>query len=151
VIFGALISSKQNLLLIPHDRGKRNLYAILSDSFGKSGPYIPSSFYNNRTCKNTVKIKSLFSGMLTCFGCETKTGVVGIWLFSKVGLCSAISFKRSRRELSIDVAEHRSMLKIYQNTHYPRFSFIPKTGICFHCEAVFVNFQYNTSGPIIVV
>jgi len=36
-------------------------------------------------------------------------------LFFKVGLCSAISFNRSRRELSIiDVAENRSMLKNYQ-------------------------------------
>jgi len=42
------------------------------------------------------------------------------WLFFKIGICSAISFKRSRRELSFDVAEHRSTLKNYQNTHYPR-------------------------------
>ena len=53
------------------------------------------------------------------------------WLFFKIDLCSAISFKRSRRELSIDVAKHRSMLRKYRNTHYPRFSFIPKTGIAF--------------------
>ena len=33
------------------------------------------------------------------------------WLFFKIEQCSAISFKRSRRELSIDVAEHRSILK----------------------------------------
>jgi len=33
------------------------------------------------------------------------------WVFFKVGLCSAVSFKRSRRVLSIDVAEHRSILK----------------------------------------
>ena len=52
------------------------------------------------------------------------------WLFFKIGLRSAISFKRSRGELSIDVAEHRYMLKNSQNTHYPRFSFIPKT--CIH-------------------
>jgi len=43
-----------------------------------------------------------------------------------------MSFKRSRRELSIDVAEHRSMLKNHQNTHYTRFSFIPKTVIAPH-------------------
>jgi len=46
----------------------------------------------------------------------------------KRDLCSAISFKRSRRELFIDVAEHRSTLKNYISTHYPRFSFMP-TGI----------------------
>jgi len=40
---------------------------------------------------------------------------------------STISFERSRRELSIDVAENRSTLKIHRKTHYPRFSFIPKT------------------------
>jgi len=34
-----------------------------------------------------------------------------IGLFFKIDLCSTISFKRSRRELSIDVAEHRSILK----------------------------------------
>ena len=46
----------------------------------------------------------------TCFGCETKTGV-RILVFFKIDLCSAVSFKRLRRELSIDVAEHRSILK----------------------------------------
>jgi len=53
------------------------------------------------------------------------------WYFFKIGLCSALSFKRSPRELSIYVAEHRSMLKKYQNTRCPRFSFIPKTGEVF--------------------
>jgi len=32
-------------------------------------------------------------------------------LFLKIDLCSAILFKRSRQELSIDVAEHWSTLK----------------------------------------
>jgi len=50
-------------------------------------------------------------------------------LFFKIGLCWAISFKRSRRELSIDMAEHGSTMKNHQNTHFPRSSFIPKTGI----------------------
>ena len=40
--------------------------------------------------------------------------------------CSAISFKRSRRELSIDVAEHRSTLKNNLNTYY-LLIFTPKT------------------------
>jgi len=35
----------------------------------------------------------------------------------------------SRRDLLNDTAEHRPILKISQNTHYPRFSFTPKTGI----------------------
>jgi len=45
-----------------------------------------------------------------------------------MGLSSAKSFKRSRRELSIDVTENRSTLKNYQNTLYARFSFSPKKG-----------------------
>jgi len=50
------------------------------------------------------------------------------WLLFKIDLCSATSFKRSRLELSVDVAEHRSILKSSQNT-YPHFSFTLKTGI----------------------
>ena len=47
----------------------------------------------------------------------------------------------SRRRRFIDVAEHRSMLKNYQNTLNLRFSFMPKTGVafpkmgfCFYCN-----------------
>jgi len=40
-----------------------------------------------------------------------------------------MSFKRSRRERSIDVAEHKSMMKNHQNTPCTLFSFVPKTGI----------------------
>jgi len=42
-----------------------------------------------------------------------------------------IQYKRSRRELIIDGAEHRSILKNNQNTFYLRFSFTPKTGLSF--------------------
>jgi len=62
----------------------------------------------------TVKTKPRFGKCCTCFGCETKTGVVRILVIFQ--LCSAISFKRSRRELFIDVAERWSILKNYQNT-----------------------------------
>ena len=44
-------------------------------------------------------------------GVKLKWGNYVFCLIFKVGLCSAISFKKSRRELSIDVAEHRSILK----------------------------------------
>jgi len=51
-----------------------------------------------------------------------------------------ISFETSWRELSTDVAEHRSMFKKIPNTFYPRFRFTPKTdiafpetSICFNC------------------
>ena len=64
-------------------------------------------------------------------GVKPKQGWYVFWLFFKIGLCLAISSKRSRRELSIDVAEHRSMLKNYLNAHYPHFGFIPKIGIAF--------------------
>ena len=64
----------------------------------------------------------------------------GTYFGYKTGLCSAISFERSRRELPIDVAEPRSPLKNYPNTYYPRLSLIPKTGMafpktggCFYC------------------
>jgi len=47
-------------------------------------------------------------------------------LFFNIDLCTATSFERFRRELPIDMAERRSILKNNQNTHYPRFSFTPK-------------------------
>ena len=37
----------------------------------------------------------------------------------------------SRRDLSNDMAEHRSILKNNQNTYCPCFSFTPKAGIAF--------------------
>jgi len=45
------------------------------------------------------------------FSVKLKRGWYVLWLFFKIGLCSAIQFKRSRRDLSIDAAEHRSSLK----------------------------------------
>jgi len=47
---------------------------------------------------------------------KPKRGWYVFWLFFKKELFSAISFKRSWRELSIDVAEHWSMLKNDRNT-----------------------------------
>ena len=64
-------------------------------------------------------------------GVKLKRGCYVFWLFSKIALCSVISFKRYRRELSIDVAELGSMLKNYQNTHYPRLVLYPKQGTAF--------------------
>jgi len=57
------------------------------------------------------QLKPRFGECCTCFGCEIQTGVCIFWLFFKIGLCSALSFERYRQELSIDVAEHRSILK----------------------------------------
>jgi len=89
---------------------------------------------------------------------KPKRGWYVFWLFFEIGLGSAISFKRSRRELPIDVAEHRSMLENYQNMHYPRFSFIPKTGIvflqkgfCFFSVAlVFTYFRYKPMFSLVI-
>jgi len=55
-----------------------------------------------------------------------------------IDLCSATLFKKSRRKLSIDVPEHRSILKNNQNTYYSRFSFTPKTGKQLRLKQVFV-------------
>ena len=41
----------------------------------------------------------------------SQNGDGSILVIFKIGLCSAISFKRSQRELSIDVAEHSSIMK----------------------------------------
>jgi len=57
-----------------------------------------------------------------------QTPILNHGLLFKIDLFSAISFKRSRRELSIDVAEQRSILKNYQNRYYPSFILTLKTG-----------------------
>ena len=46
----------------------------------------------------------------------------------RVDLCSSTSFKRSRRELSSNVAELRSILENYLNNYYPLFISTPKAG-----------------------
>jgi len=58
-----------------------------------------------------VKTKPRFGECIPVLGVKPKLGWYVFLLFFKIGLCSAISFKRSRRELSIDVAEHRFMSK----------------------------------------
>ena len=80
---------------------------------------------------HTEKRNPVLGNAVPVLGVKPKRGLCVFWGFFKIDLCSAISFKRSRRELSIDVAEHRSILKNSQYTHNPRFSFIPKTGIAF--------------------
>jgi len=76
-------------------------------------------------------------------GVKPKWGWYVFWLFFQIGLCSAMSFKRSRRELSIDVAEHRSMLKNYHKTHYPRFILTPKTRYSIPQNGVFCFIVYS--------
>jgi len=57
----------------------------------------------------------------------------------------------SRRDLSNDMAEHRSILKKYQNTYYPRFGVtpmaFPKTGFYFYC----VDHQREVRGIGLIV
>jgi len=76
-----------------------------------------------------IKIKTPFWEML--YLSETKTGVTRILVIFQDRPMFSMPFKRSRRELSIHVAQHRSTLKIHQTTHYPSFSYIPKTSIAF--------------------
>jgi len=80
----------------------------------------------------------------TCFGRETKMGVVRISVIFKMDLGSATSMESSRRDLSKDMAEERCILKNNQNKHHPRFGFTPKAGIaypkrvfCFYCVESF--------------
>jgi len=78
-----------------------------------------------------LKQKPFLENSIPVLGMKPKRRWYEFCLFFKVDRCSAISFKRSRRELSIDMAEHRPMLKNYQNAYYLRFSFIPKTDMLF--------------------
>ena len=80
----------------------------------------------------TVKTKKKrFGKCYTCLGRENKTGVVCILVnFEDRPMFSHIIQNVSARAfLRLNI--HRSMLKKYKNTHQPRFSFIPKTGIAF--------------------
>jgi len=88
----------------------------------------PSSFYTQNRYELSKTLVSILLCTLT-FQSKDKTPVLGkalpflgvkpkrewyvFWLFFRIGLCSAISFKRSRRELSIDGAEHTSIMKKY--------------------------------------
>jgi len=74
-------------------------------------------------------------------GVKLKWGWYILWLLFKLGIRSAISFKRSRRELSIDLAEQIYIEKL-PNTHYPGFSFISKTGVAFPKMDVSFNCEF---------
>ena len=62
----------------------------------------------NLQCKNKTPV---LKNALPVLGVKSKRGCYVFWLLFKIGLCSATSIERSRRELSIDEAEHRSTLK----------------------------------------
>jgi len=51
------------------------------------------------------------------FESETKAGKYVVFWYFNVDIRSATLFERSRRKLSNDVAEHKSILKNYQNAH----------------------------------
>ena len=55
----------------------------------------------------TVKQSSVLGNAIPVLGVKPKREWYVFWVFFQIGLCSAILFKRSRRELSIDVAQHR--------------------------------------------
>ena len=73
---------------------------------------------------------------------KLKRGLYIFWLFSKIGLRSAIPMESSRRDLLNDVAEHLSVFKIIiiiiKNTYCIRFSFITKPDKAFPKKDVFV-------------
>jgi len=72
---------------------------------GAASPSIDIAYFhsknNNPVLENAIPV----------LGVKPRRGWYVFLLFFKTGLRSAIYFKRSRRELSIDVAEHRSILK----------------------------------------
>ena len=74
---------------------------------GERGYFSPINYHHSNN--ETFALGS----STTVYGVILKRGWYVIWLLFKIGLCSAISFKRSWRELYIDVTEHRSMLKNY--------------------------------------
>jgi len=73
---------------------------MFSDGFGRKPSTIAWA------SKNVTPVSGV-----PVLGMKLKRGLCVFWLFFKIGRSSAISFKRSQRELSNDVAEHSSILK----------------------------------------
>jgi len=76
----------------------------------------PSGFLSWLRCENKTRLHSknetlVLAKAIPDLGIKLKRGFYVFWLFFQIGMCSPISFKRSRRELSIDMAEYRSILK----------------------------------------
>jgi len=67
--------------------------------------FVTLPILRNITKVITVETKPQFGESYPVLGVKPKRGWYAFWLFFKIGLCSAISFERSRRELSIDGAE----------------------------------------------
>jgi len=60
---------------------------------------------------NTVKTNPVLGNATSVLGEKSNRGGTHFAHFFKMDPCSAMSIKRTRRELSIDVAEHSSILK----------------------------------------
>jgi len=69
----------------------------------------PDSSIGSKQSKNKNPVSK---SSIPLLGVKLKRRWYVFCLFSQMYLCSASSFKRSQRGLSIDVAEHRSFLKI---------------------------------------
>jgi len=73
--------------------------------FIKAGLSISSSILQNYSLKipreYTVKTKPRLENVILVSGVKPKLGWCVFWLFFKIGLCSAVSFQRSRRWLNI--------------------------------------------------
>ena len=92
------------------------------------------------------KLNNRFGECYICFGCETKTRVYVFRLFFKVGLCSAISFERSRRELIpliwLNIGLCWKFSKIRTTpvllSHPEQVKHSPKRVFCFYCARFFL-------------
>jgi len=82
-------------------------------SIGKDAtvPYLKIGKKSSFSPVHSKNRTPVLGNAIPVLGVKLKRGWYVIWLFFKIDLCSAISFKRSRRELSVDVAEHRPILK----------------------------------------
>jgi len=105
----------------------------------------------------TVRTKSRFGECYTCIGWETKTRIARILvIFQGKPMFSHIIQKVSVR--AFYWCGWTSMLKKYQNTFYPRFSSIPKTGIafpktgfCFYCDfSCYLDTEINVFNRVLI-
>jgi len=86
----------------------------------------PNPFYENKLNPYNKNENPVMGNAIPVLGVKLKRGWYLFCIFLEIGLRSAISFKRSRRELSIDMAEHRSWFKNYRNTLYHVLVSYPK-------------------------
>jgi len=97
-------------LLVTHDFGgytviQLNLSSLICRDKVAQSSLLKLAYYTLKTNPPVL------GNAIPVLGVKPKRGWYVFRSFFKMGLCLAISFKRSRWELSIDVAGHRSILK----------------------------------------